>query len=130
MREVKIPSDSMLNKLIRVEQWDDVDPKTGACSKYMVYIFQNNRWNEHAKLTFHKGPLVQTDPLVPVQPVSGLSIEALLTICIDRLRGFQSKDFACRENALAITHLEDAIHWLEHRARERRDRGVEGQQVK
>jgi hypothetical protein len=47
-------------------------------------------------------------------------------ICIDRLRSFQSGDFKCRENALALTKLEEALHWLNHRTRDRQSRGVEG----
>ena len=45
---------------------------------------------------------------------------------IDRLRGFQAGPFGCRENALALTKLEEAMHWLHHRTRGRMARGVEG----
>ena len=62
--------------------------------------------------------------------VNGLTNEALLAVVIDRLQGFQSGPFSCRENALALTHLEDAMHWLQHRTRARVARGVEGQQTK
>jgi hypothetical protein len=47
-------------------------------------------------------------------------------MCIDRLQSFQSGDFACRENALALTKLEEALHWLDHRTKDRQRRGVEG----
>ena len=47
-------------------------------------------------------------------------------IVLDRLRGFQESEFKCRENALAITKLEEAMHWLHHRTRARVARGVEG----
>jgi len=62
--------------------------------------------------------------------VNGISIEALIAICIDRLQGFQSSAYKCRENAIALTHLEDAMHWLQHRTRERLARGVEGTTAK
>jgi hypothetical protein len=58
--------------------------------------------------------------------VNGISNEVLLTIVEDRLKGFQSGPYACRENALALTHVQDAMHWLHHRTRERVQRGVEG----
>lgn len=41
-----------------------------------------------------------------------------------------NKEFPCRENALAVTKLEEALHWLEHRRKERERRGVEGTSLK
>lgn len=49
-----------------------------------------------------------------------------LEILCGRLRSFQAGDFACRENALALTKLGEAQHWLQSRTRKRMDRGVEG----
>lgn len=60
------------------------------------------------------------------EDINGISNEALLAVVEDRLKGFQSGQFACRENALALTHLQEAMHWLHHRTRERLQRGVEG----
>ena len=57
---------------------------------------------------------------------NGVSDEALIAIVIDRLRGFQSGSFSCRENALALTKLEEAQMWLEARTKDRIARGVEG----
>lgn len=71
------------------------------------------------KILFQNGPIAEVG-------TNGVTHEALLAILIDRLRGFQSGKFACRENALALTKLEEAMHWLLHRARQRMDRGVEG----
>ena len=70
-------------------------------------------------IDFQVGPIAENG-------VNGVSNEALIAIVIDRLQGFQSGDFRCRENAIALTHLEDAMHWLQHRTRERMQRGVEG----
>lgn len=52
--------------------------------------------------------------------------EALLAIVEDRLQGFQSGQYACRENALALTKLQEAMMWLQKRTRDRMARGVEG----
>ncbi len=57
---------------------------------------------------------------------NGISNESLLAVVIDRLQGFQTGEFKCRENAIALTKLEEALHWLQHRTRERAARGVEG----
>lgn len=59
--------------------------------------------------------------------VNGVTHEALLAIVADRLRAFQAGQFACRENALALTKIEEAMHWLHARTRARVNRGVEGQ---
>lgn len=74
---------------------------------------------EKCRIEFQNGP-------VPEHGVNGISQEALLAIVIDRLRSFQSGKFACRENALALTKLEEALHWLQHRTRDRINRGVLG----
>ena len=60
-----------------------------------------------------------------LQP-SGAILEDVLASCVDRLQFFQDSKFSCRENALAITHIQEALHWLNHRTQERRLRGVEG----
>ncbi len=59
-----------------------------------------------------------------------VTIESLIAICVDRLQCFQRGEYSCRENAIALTHLEDAMHWLGHRTRSRVDRGVEGTHAK
>jgi hypothetical protein len=58
--------------------------------------------------------------------VNGITQEALLAIVIDRLRSFQAGPFACRENAIALTHCEEALMWLQRRTVARIKRGVEG----
>jgi hypothetical protein len=60
----------------------------------------------------------------------GATDQVLLAILIDRYRGFQAGPFACRENALALTKMEEALHWMEHRANDRARRGVLGRNEK
>lgn len=60
-----------------------------------------------------------------VSTPNGLSHEVLLAILIHRLEGFQAGAYACRENALALTKLQEALMWLNHRTHERQARGVE-----
>ena len=54
----------------------------------------------------------------------------LLEIVRDRLRGFQSGEFSCRENACALTHIEEALMWLNRRAEDRTERQVLGTEQK
>lgn len=58
--------------------------------------------------------------------INGISIEAILAVAEHRLQGFQSGEFACRENAVALTKLQESMMWLHKRTRDRMERGVEG----
>ena len=58
--------------------------------------------------------------------INGLSNEALLAVVEDRIIGFQSGPFSCRENALALTKLQECLMWLHRRTQDRMARGVEG----
>ena len=62
----------------------------------------------------------------PADAITGPSNEILIAVLIDRMQGFQNGPGKCRENAIALTHLEEALLWLQKRTRERLSRGVEG----
>lgn len=49
-----------------------------------------------------------------------------LEIVRDRLTAFNKGEFATRENACAITHIEEALMWMAKRADDRAERGVLG----
>lgn len=69
---------------------------------------------------------------------NGAIIEDVIAAVIQRLEFFQGElpeqhplisimgKFRCRENALTITKLQEALQWLRQRTRDRRRRGVEG----
>ena len=61
--------------------------------------------------------------------VNGCQNEDLLAIVIHRLEGFQLGDFKCRENAIALTKIQEALMWLEKRTSGRKKRGVEGKSI-
>jgi len=54
----------------------------------------------------------------------GTTNEEVLAVVIDRMRSLQAKA-SCRQNALAITKLEEALMWLNDRTADRERRGVE-----
>lgn len=60
-----------------------------------------------------------------VEP-NGAFVETVIAIAVDRLQFYNEGKFRCRENSLAITHLEEALHWLNHRTSDREARDVEG----
>lgn len=69
--------------------------------------------------------LFQNGP-IPESGVNGVTQEVLLAIVADRLRSFQKGPYSCKANACALTHIEEAQHWLQQRTIERMRRGVEG----
>ncbi len=56
---------------------------------------------------FHNGPIG-----VDGTGINGITHEALLAIVADRLRGLQAGPYACKSNAVALTHIEEALLWL------------------
>ena len=58
----------------------------------------------------------------------GTTNEEVLEVIIDRMKYLQAK-FPCKENACCITHLEEALMWLEKRTKDRVKRNVEGKHV-
>lgn len=74
---------------------------------------------EFGFIKFQNGPIKESG-------VNGCHQEDLLAIVIDRLEGFQSGQFACKENRLALVHVCFALDLLNRRTQERINRGVEG----
>ena len=75
--------------------------------------------NPYAKVNFQKGPIKENG-------VNGCHNEDLIAIVIDRLQCLNQGDFACRENSIAITKLEEALLWLNKRTQDRIARNVDG----
>ena len=71
-------------------------------------------------IVFQKGP--RNEP----GSVHGVLDTDLLEIVRDRLICFQAGEFACRENACALTHIEEALMWMNKRVEDRVERNVLG----
>jgi len=102
--------------------------KGGAHSEYIV------TWEAPDGLDYDKIRFQADSDTIHFQPDTiqavgaiGWTNEAVLAVLIDRLEGFQAGEFGCRENAIALTHLQSALLWLEERTTDRKARGVEGQ---
>lgn len=91
----------------------------GANHEYMITGYAKDGANGVTRISFQNGPIAEAG-------VNGLTQEALIAICCDRLRAFQAGPYACRDNAVALTKLEEAQMWLQRRTLERMRRGVEG----
>ena len=70
-------------------------------------------------IKFQKGPVSEAGQ-------NGIHNEDLMTVVIHRLKNFQSGPYSCRENAIALTKMEEALHWLNARTIDREREGVEG----
>ena len=102
------------NDQLKVVVLDEPGPG-GACHLYMI----THANIDAVTLEFQNGPIGEVG-------VNGLTHEVLLAIVADRLRSFQAGPYACKENACALTHIEEAMHWLHKRTLDRMRRGVEG----
>lgn len=112
-----------LNDALEIKVLDEPG-QGGACHEYAISFFRTEGDHQYAepeavRISFQNGPIKESG-------VNGISGEALVAIVIDRLRSFQAGPFACRENAVALTQLEDGLMWLQKRTRDRLSRGVEG----
>lgn len=108
-----------LNEVFRV---GDVGPG-GAHHDYLVVLNGTGAGDSLAKaveLCFQKG--ARKD----VSARHGVLDSDLLEIVRDRLTAFQAGEFACRENACALTHIEEALMWMNRRAEDRAERNVLG----
>lgn len=73
--------------------------------------------NNILSILFQDGP-------PPVNGVNGVTLEVLLAICADRLRGFQSGPFACELNQKALDSINMALEALHARTKDRLAREV------
>jgi hypothetical protein len=71
------------------------------------------------QVDFQEGPIKENG-------VNGACNEDLIAMVICRLEHFQKSEYSCRENAVAITKLEEALLWLRKRTMGRERRGVDG----
>lgn len=117
MREIHEHETNDCNKAIRITA-DEPDPNNGNAS-HEYEIARTEGQLHFATLSFQNGPIGEVG-------VNGITNEALLAIVADRLRCFQTSAYSCRENAIALTKIEEAAHWLEARTTARIRRGVEG----
>lgn len=86
-------------------------PTGGSCDATGVSI----KWQD--------GPLGRGDNR---KDPDGAFVETVIAMAKQRIEYYQSTKFLCRENSLAITKLDEALHWLQHRTAGREERGVEG----
>lgn len=80
-------------------------------------IFIHDDTNQIA-FQIQNGPIKETE-------MNGCQVDELIHVAKLMVQGLNEKH-PCRQNALAITKLEEALHWLNDRRNDRTKRGVEG----
>ncbi len=83
-----------------------------------VFIYVRNDKNS-LSFTIQNGPIKE-------HGVNGCQVDTVIEAAKTILEGL-NKNFPCRENATAITKLDEALMWLNKRKVDREARGVEGQ---
>jgi len=103
---------------------DLIDPDYGGAHSYQ---FQNSRGFNNGRAEYEDS--YQTINFVMKREdgsmMAGVQTEQLLIALIDRHNKLNAK-FPSREGALAITKMQEALHWLEQRVKDRMERGVMG----
>lgn len=115
-RKGKLATIQKRHNLNEVWRWDETGP-SGAWYKYLI---QDAETKGGVVIIFQEGPRNEKGS----HP--GLQDSDLLEIVRDRLRCFQEGEHSCRENACALTHIEEALMWMNKRAEDRAERGVLG----
>ena len=109
---IRIQKDNNLNKVYAVD-----NPGIGGANhEYLILLHDD----EPIEVAFQNGPRAEANS------IPGVLDTDLLEIVRDRLKGFQSGGFSCRENACALTHIEEALMWMNKRVTDRAARGVLG----
>lgn len=123
-----VPGDSA-NHQLKIEVLDQPG-QGGAHHAYAIYGFHSATNTSAGPAPFGKDetcmPILFQNGPIKEFGVNGVTQEALLAILIHRLECFQAGPFRCRESAIALTHLEEALKWLQRRTVARIKRNVEG----
>lgn len=112
MRELNtIQKREKLNKVYAVDE-------TGNGGAHHEYIVMCD--DEPIEIAFQNGARNEEGS------IRGVIDSDLLEIVRDRLKCFQQGPFSSRENACALTHIEEALMWLNRRVEDRIERQVLG----
>lgn len=120
----------VMEKLITIQKREKlnnvyaVDEKGNGGANH-VYLISGVE-NEENKGTVHEYIRLQNGARKLEDSTHGIIDTDLLEIARHRLQCFQAGPFASRENAIALTHIEEALMWLNRRVEDRIERNVLG----
>lgn len=120
MKDVK--HDLLTTKYTRVMHEDEIE--FNAPHHFVVFADKGQQVPKVlSEVNFQKGPIKENG-------VNGVCNEDLIAMVICRLEHFQKSEYSSRDNAMAITKLEESLLWLRKRTIGRENRGVEGTSIK
>ena len=130
MKSIKGMRDAMRDKIKGGKSASEIN-KQGAAGPIRGYNVTDKNGNpaggEIEGIGFHiewqDGPLRDNGS---VKEASGAFVEDVLEAVLERVEYYQNSKYACRENRKIISRIEEALHWCEHRTKDRKQRGVEG----
>lgn len=121
MRELNtIQKREKLNRVFAVD-----GPGNGGAS-HLYHIYKQDEIPTHEDVSALSVIRFQNGPRKDENSIHGVLDTDLLEIVRDRLKGFQSGEYATRENAIALTHIEEALLWMNKRVEDRIERKVLG----
>jgi hypothetical protein len=110
---------STIQKREKLNQVFACDEK-GNGGAHHEYLITSEEGKVHEYIRFQNGARKLEDSK------HGILDTDLLEIVRDRLRCFQQGEFSTRENAIALTHIEEALMWMNKRVEDRIERNVLG----
>jgi len=102
-----------MNQPIKEEHWKDVNGNPAGGATYGTGF----------AISWQNGPLGRGSNR---KEPNGAFVEGIIRAAIGRLKFYQSSKFKCKENGLALAHLELAVENLNARTADREIRDVEG----
>lgn len=108
-----------INNSLFTQKHTKVRASNNNFNAYHDFRVLNDVGHPLAEIHFQEGPIQE-------HGVNGVFNEDLILMVLTRLQQFQNSPYQCRENAVAITKLEEAAMWLRKRTMDREVRGVEG----
>ena len=110
-------------KLNRVFVIDEEHPVNKGYHSYRIDIESKNESGDvHQSIPIH----FQNGPRKEEGSIQGILDTDLLEIVLHRLKSFQNGPFATRENAIAITKIEECLLWMNKRVEDRIEAGTLG----
>ncbi len=129
MRELSDHKVNLANDALRIEVMDE--PGAGGASHRYVVTGMDMSINPSLAAFEDTSAciILFQNGVIDERGMNGITNEALLAIVADRLRSFAAGPYPSRENSLALTKVEEALHWLHARTRNRQMRNVEGKEA-
>ena len=117
MRQITDHKISPVNEPLKITATDELGPELA------YHRYEITGYNSLINPSFDGRDTVLKMPILfqhgdPAEVgVNGITHEALLAILAHRMRMIQKGPAASRENALALTKIDEALHWLGHAAK-------------